>query len=69
MALSNVLMQSDFAKIRSTGIRALTLREGDEIAFCALSSGNDSVIIATARGQGIRFKETEVRSMGRQAPV
>ncbi len=58
---------SDFANIRSTGIRAATLREGDEIAFCALSSGNESVILATSRGAGIRFMETEVRSMGRQA--
>jgi len=58
---------SDFAKIRATGIRALTLREGDELVFCSLSTGNDTVVLATARGQGIRFKETEVRSMGRQA--
>lgn len=56
-----------FAKIRSTGIRALTLKEGDELIFCKISSGNDSVVIATAKGQGIRFKEDEVRSMGRQA--
>jgi DNA gyrase subunit A len=56
-----------FAKIRTTGIRALTLNEGDELAYCAVSSGNDSVVIATANGQGIRFKETEVRVMGRQA--
>ncbi|MBA3752096.1 DNA gyrase subunit A [Candidatus Dependentiae bacterium] len=58
---------SSFAKIRSTGIRALTLNEGDELVFCALSSGNDNIVIATAHGQGIRFKETEVRSMGRTA--
>jgi len=58
-----------FAKIRSTGIRAITLREDekDELIFCALSSGADTIVIATARGQGIRFKEEEVRSMGRQA--
>jgi len=56
-----------FAKVRSTGIRASTLREGDELVFCSVSSGNDSIVIATAKGQGIRFKEDEVRSMGRQA--
>lgn len=56
-----------FAKVRQTGIRAVTLNEGDELVFCAMSSGNDSIVIATARGQGIRFKEDEVRSMGRQA--
>jgi DNA gyrase subunit A len=56
-----------FDKIRSSGIRAVTLREGDELVFCSLSSGSDTIVIATAKGQGIRFKETEVRQMGRQA--
>jgi DNA gyrase subunit A len=56
-----------FAKIRSTGIRAITLNEDDELVFCRPSSGSDSIIIATAHGQGIRFHEQEVRSMGRQA--
>ncbi len=58
---------TEFDKIRATGIRAITLREGDELVYCALSSGQDSIVLATAKGQGIRFKETEVRSMGRQA--
>jgi len=58
---------SDFSKIRATGIRAITLREGDELVFCSLSSGDNTIVLATAKGQGIRFKETEVRSMGRQA--
>lgn len=58
---------SEFSNIRSTGIRSSTLREQDELVFCALSTGKDSIIIATALGQGIRFNETEVRSMGRQA--
>ena len=56
-----------FTKIRSTGIRAITLNENDQLVFCDMSSGNDRIIIATARGQGIHFKETEVRAMGRQA--
>ena len=58
---------SAFAKIRQTGIRALGLREGDELAFCGVSSGQDTIVIATSYGQGIRFKEEEVRVMGRQA--
>lgn len=57
----------EFAKIRSTGIRAITLNEGDELVYCALSSGDSDIIIATAHGQGIHFHEKEVRSMGRQA--
>ncbi|MFA6263178.1 MAG: DNA gyrase subunit A [Candidatus Babeliales bacterium] len=57
----------EFTKIRSTGIRAINLNEGDELAFCALSSGTDSIVIATRDGQGIHFKEAEVRAMGRNA--
>lgn len=57
----------EFAKIRSTGIRAITLNEGDELVYCALSSGNSDIVIATAQGQGIHFHEKEVRAMGRQA--
>ncbi|MFH1831296.1 MAG: DNA gyrase subunit A [bacterium] len=56
-----------FAKVRSTGIRAVNLHEGDELAFCAISSGTNSIVIATSMGQGIHFKEDEIRSMGRQA--
>ncbi len=48
-----------FDKIRSTGIRATTLREGDELVFCALSSGQDSVIIATAHGKVFALKKTK----------
>ena len=58
---------TDFSKIRSTGIRCATLKENDELVFCSLSSGEDTIVIATAHGQGIRFKEAEVRPMGRQA--
>jgi DNA gyrase subunit A len=57
----------EFANIRKTGIRAVTLDEGDELAFCLLSSGSDSIIIATQHGNGIRFDEKEIRAMGRQA--
>ncbi len=57
----------EFAKIRSTGIRAITLHEGDELVFCRISNGTNTILIATSHGMGIRFKEDEVRSMGRQA--
>jgi DNA gyrase subunit A len=56
-----------FEKVRGTGIRAISLHEGDELVFCAMSSGEDSILIATAKGQCIRFHESEVRQMGRQA--
>ena len=67
MALSNVLMRVNLQIFVQRVFVPSTLREGDEIVFCALSTGNESIIIATAHGQGIRFNETEVRSMGRQA--
>jgi len=57
-----------FDSIRSTGIRAITLAEGDELVFCALSEHeDDSIILATHKGQGIRFTASEVRMMGRPA--
>jgi len=57
----------EFAKIRTTGIRALTLNEGDELVSCAMSVGDSTLVIATGHGNGIRFSENEVRIMGRQA--
>jgi DNA gyrase subunit A len=56
-----------FAKIRVSGIRALGLKDNDQLSFCGVSDGDDDIVLATAFGQGIRFKETEIRSMGRQA--
>lgn len=56
-----------FTRIRQTGIRAITLNAHDELAFCSLSSGMDSIILATKNGLGIRFDEQEVRLMGRNA--
>lgn len=58
---------SAFDKVRKTGIIAVGLQDGDELAFCAISSGVDSIVIATSKGQGIRFKEEEIRAMGRTA--
>lgn len=56
-----------FAKVRSTGIHAINLNEGDELAFCGVSCGTDDIVIASAHGQGIRFNERELRAMGRHA--
>ncbi len=56
-----------FAKIRTTGIRAIHLDESDELMFTSASSGKDTIVIATHNGQGIRFNEKEVRVMGRTA--
>jgi DNA gyrase subunit A len=57
----------EFSSIRSSGIRAISLHEHDELVTCGLSAGSDSIVLASAKGQGIRFKVDEVRQMGRQA--
>ncbi len=52
---------------RKGGLIALELNEGDELAWVRMTDGNDQVIVATKKGVAIRFKETDVRAMGRQA--
>ena len=56
-----------FERVRSTGIRAITINENDELAWVDVSSGEDDVIIATAEGMLAKFHENEVRPMGRDA--
>jgi len=56
-----------FERVRATGIRAITVAEGDKLAWVAVSSGEDDVLLATAMGRIARFKESEVRAMGRDA--
>ena len=56
-----------FEKVRSSGIRAITLHDDDELAWVDVSTGSDDVIIATAQGKLARFSEDEVRAMGRDA--
>lgn len=52
---------------RKGGLIALDLNEGDELAWVRMTTGDDEIIIATREGMSIRFKETDVRPMGRQA--
>ena len=52
---------------RKGGLIALDLNEGDELAWVRMTNGNDEVIIATKKGMAIRFRETDVRPMGRLA--
>jgi DNA gyrase subunit A len=56
-----------FERVRSTGIRAITIDEKDELAWVDISTGDDDVIIATSLGKIARFHETDVRAMGRDA--
>jgi len=52
---------------RTTGIRAITLDEGDQLINVMRTNGNDNIILATANGMAICFNETDVRPMGRDA--
>ena len=52
---------------RKGGLIALELNDGDELAWVRLTDGNQQVIVATKNGLAIRFEETDVRPMGRQA--
>ena len=57
----------DFKNTRKTGIIALSLDEGDELRFVALTRGESSLVVATKKGKAIRFMESDVRPMGRTA--
>ena len=58
---------SALKNLRSNGIRALTLDEGDELISVVETRGSDRVLIATRDGQAVCFDETDVRPMGRTA--
>jgi DNA gyrase subunit A len=57
----------DFDNVRRSGLIAITLEKGDTLGWVKPTIGTDQVIITTSSGQAIRFKETDVRSMGRSA--
>jgi DNA gyrase subunit A len=56
---------ADYANVRANGLIAIKLDAGDELKWVKLTSGKDEIIISTALAQAIRFKEGEVRPMGR----
>jgi DNA gyrase subunit A len=56
-----------FERVRATGIRAITVNDGDELTWVDVSSGSDDIVLATAMGRIARFNESEVRPMGRDA--
>ena len=57
----------DYARIRSGGLRAIELADGDELIRVKLTDNNQHIIIGTHDGYAIRFHETDVRPMGRTA--
>ena len=56
-----------YSRPRKNGIIAINIREGDELLEAKLTSGNDEVILAKRSGKAIRFNESTVRPMGRNA--
>ena len=57
----------EYSRPRSSGINAITLRDKDELVACKITSGKDEIFLATRNGKAIRFKEADVRDMGRTA--
>jgi len=58
---------SQFESVRPSGLIAINLDDDDELKWVCLTSGENDIILVTEMGQALRFKETNVRSMGRQA--
>ncbi|HEL0638401.1 TPA: DNA gyrase subunit A [Streptococcus equi subsp. zooepidemicus] len=58
---------SEFSNIRQNGLRALNLKEGDELINVLLTNGQEDIIIGTRSGYSVRFNEATIRGMGRSA--
>ena len=58
---------TDFARRRSVGLRALHLDDDDVLVGTAITQGDCDVMLFSSEGKAVRFKETDVRSMGRTA--
>lgn len=57
----------EYKSIRRAGVLAITLDEGDELAWVTTTTGNDDLIVATKKGMCIRFNENDARPIGRTA--
>ena len=57
----------DFSRVRSTGVNAITIVEGDELLEAKMTDGSSEIMLALKSGRAIRFEETKVRSTGRGA--
>ncbi len=58
---------TDFKNTRKSGIIAISIDEGDELAHVRMTDGGDNLLVATRKGKAIKFNEQQVRSMGRTA--
>ncbi len=59
--------REEFAKVRRSGMIAISLKGDDELMWVETSAGDDQVMLSTENGQAIRFNEKDVRPMGRNA--
>lgn len=57
----------DFANIRTNGLNAINLDDGDELRWIQKTDGKSDIIVSTSAGQAVRFNENDVRAMGRAA--
>lgn len=55
----------DFKNVRRSGLIAINLRKGDALRAVRKTTGSDDIILVTKKGQAIRFKESDIRAMGR----
>jgi DNA gyrase subunit A len=71
MATENGIMKkteiSEFENVRRSGLIAISLKKGDLLKAVQKSSGQDEIILVSQKGQAIRFKEKDIRPMGRIA--
>lgn len=58
---------SDFKNTRKSGIIAISIDDGDELAHVRMTDGDNNLLVSTKKGKAIHFNEHQVRSMGRTA--
>ncbi len=56
---------TEYANVRSVGLIAIALEDGDELVNVCLTNGSNDIILVSTKGYAIRFEETDVRPMGR----
>jgi DNA gyrase subunit A len=61
------MTSASFSDVRRSGIIAIKLDKGDSLVSALITKKGDTVIVATGDGQSIRFKESDIREMGRTA--
>lgn len=58
---------AEFESVRPSGLIAISLDDDDQLGWVSLTGGEDEIMLITRNGQALRFSETEIRAMGRQA--